>query len=60
MLFVSGKDFVKKLRKSGWQLDRISGSHYIMRKDGICLSLPVHKNEDLKPGILNGDNRKQG
>jgi predicted RNA binding protein YcfA (HicA-like mRNA interferase family) len=49
---MSGKDFVKLLKKNGWILDRIKGSHHIMRKNGINLSVPVHANEDLKPGIL--------
>ena len=57
---VSGKDFVVKLLKDGWKLDRIKGSHYIMRKNNISLSIPVHKNEDLKPGILNSLNKRAG
>ena len=50
---MSGKDLVKKLLNDGWELDRVKGSHHILRKNSICLSVPVHKNEDLKPGILN-------
>ena len=57
---VSGKDFVKKLMRDGWELDRVRGSHHIMRKNGISLSVPVHKNEDLKPGIFNELNKKAG
>jgi len=57
---MSGKDFVKKLMKDGWNLDRVKGSHHIMRKDNVSLSVPVHKNEDLKPGILNMLNKKAG
>jgi predicted RNA binding protein YcfA (HicA-like mRNA interferase family) len=57
---MSGKDLVKKLLKDGWVLDRVSGSHHIMRKNGVILSVPVHKNEDLKPGILNSFNKKAG
>ena len=57
---MSGKEFVKKLVKDGWKLDRIKGSHHIMRKDGISLSIPVHKNEDLKPGIYNDLSKKAG
>ena len=57
---MSGKDFVKKLMKDGWALDRVNGSHHIMRKNGAILSVPVHKNEDLKPGILNSLNKKAG
>ena len=57
---MSGKDFIKKLMKDDWQLDRVKGSHYIMRKNGISLSIPVHGIEDLKPGLLNFLNKKAG
>jgi predicted RNA binding protein YcfA (HicA-like mRNA interferase family) len=57
---MSGKDFVKLLKKDGWILDRIKGSHYIMRKNGVSLSVPVHANEDLKPGILNSLEKQAG
>ena len=57
---MSGKDFVKKLMKDGWDPDRVKGSHHIMRKNGICISVPVHGNEDLKPGIQNDLNKKAG
>ena len=57
---VSGKEFVKKLMKDGWELDRVRGSHHIMRKNGVSLSVPVHRNDDLKPGILNELNKKAG
>jgi predicted RNA binding protein YcfA (HicA-like mRNA interferase family) len=43
---MSGKDFVKKLMKDGWMLDRVNGSHHIMRKNGVILSVPVHTNEN--------------
>ena len=57
---MSGKDFVKKLMKHGWLLDRVNGSHHIMRKNGVNLSVPVHGNEDLKPGMLNFLNKRAG
>ena len=57
---MSGRDFVKKLMKDGWKLDRVSGSHHIMRKNGVTLSVPVHRNEDLKTGIQNDLNKKAG
>jgi len=57
---MSGKDLVKKLMKDGWTLDRVRGSHHIMRRNGICLSVPVHSNEDLKPGLLNDLYKKAG
>jgi predicted RNA binding protein YcfA (HicA-like mRNA interferase family) len=57
---VSGKDFVKQLKKDGWVLDRIKSSHYIMRKGSTSISVPVHKNEDLKPGILDSLKKQAG
>ena len=46
--------------KDGWELDRVRGSHHIMRKNDVSLSVPVHKNDNLKPGILNELNKKAG
>jgi predicted RNA binding protein YcfA (HicA-like mRNA interferase family) len=57
---MSGKDLVKLLKQNGWVLDRIRGSHHIMRKDGVDVSVPVHRNEDLKAGILNALKKKAG
>ena len=57
---MNGKDFIRKLMKDGWELDRVKGSHHIMRKNGISLVVPVHGKEDLKPGILNNLNKRAG
>ncbi len=53
MKTLSGKEFVKILQKRGWTLKRIHGSHYIFsHPDKIeIISVPVHKNEDLKKGL---------
>jgi predicted RNA binding protein YcfA (HicA-like mRNA interferase family) len=39
----------------GWRLQRIKGSHHIYAKPGErkILSIPVHGNQDLKPGLAN-------
>jgi predicted RNA binding protein YcfA (HicA-like mRNA interferase family) len=47
---MTGKEMIKLLRKHGWELDRISGSHHIMIKGRMTLSVPVHGNKDLKKG----------
>jgi predicted RNA binding protein YcfA (HicA-like mRNA interferase family) len=49
---ISGKQALKAFAKAGWHLDRISGSHAIMRKDGspITLSVPLHN--ELRKGLL--------
>lgn len=49
---MSGKELIKLLKKQGWELDRISGSHNIMVKDDKTLSVPVHGNRDLPTGLL--------
>jgi predicted RNA binding protein YcfA (HicA-like mRNA interferase family) len=42
------------LKKAGWWLNHIEGSHYILVKDGsdVHLSVPVHKGKDLGIGLL--------
>ncbi|MGE0087678.1 MAG: type II toxin-antitoxin system HicA family toxin [Desulfococcaceae bacterium] len=54
MKSVSGKKFAKMLEKYGWELTRVSGSHYVYVKKGnpARISVPVHGNQDLKTGLL--------
>ncbi|EGJ33397.1 MULTISPECIES: type II toxin-antitoxin system HicA family toxin [Moorena] len=54
MKSVSGKKFCKIIEKKGWVLRKITGSHHIYEKPGAqkILSVPVHKNQDLKRGTL--------
>jgi predicted RNA binding protein YcfA (HicA-like mRNA interferase family) len=49
---VSGKQLVKLLEKHGWELDRISSSHHILKYGDMTLSVPVHANHDLPNGLL--------
>lgn len=46
------KDLLKLLKKNGWQLARISGSHHVLQKDGKIISLPMH-GRDVPTGLLN-------
>ena len=41
------------IRKKGWQLKRIKGSHHIYVKEGEIypISIPVHGNKSLKVGL---------
>jgi len=57
---MSGKDCVKLLKKHGWALERIRGSHHIMLKDGVGIPIPVHGNADLTPGTLHSILKKAG
>jgi predicted RNA binding protein YcfA (HicA-like mRNA interferase family) len=54
MKSVSGKGFAKILEKRGWTLLCVQGSHHIYGKSGneVRLSVPVHKNQTLKIGLL--------
>ena len=53
---MTGKEVITELKKNGWELDRIRGSHYIFLKNGIPLTVPYHKN--IKKGLLE-DIKKQ-
>lgn len=43
------KSLIALLKKEGWKLDRISGSHHIFEKDGMILTIP-HPRKDMKKG----------
>lgn len=53
MKTLSGKDFVKVLERKGWILKRVNGSHFIYAHPDKTeiISVPVHKNDDLKKGL---------
>jgi predicted RNA binding protein YcfA (HicA-like mRNA interferase family) len=54
MKSISGKKFAKVLEGHGWTCKRINGSHHIYTKPGnpATISVPIHKNQDLKQGLL--------
>jgi predicted RNA binding protein YcfA (HicA-like mRNA interferase family) len=43
----------RHLERNGWTLRRIKGSHHIYSKPGErkVISVPVHGNQPLKPGL---------
>ena len=49
---ISGKEAVKAFSRAGWHVDRIAGSHAVMRKEGseVTLSVPLHP--DMRKGLL--------
>lgn len=50
---MTGVELIKMLKKNGWVLDRISGSHHIMIKEGKrSIPIPVHGKKDLPKGLL--------
>ncbi|MDQ2741882.1 MAG: type II toxin-antitoxin system HicA family toxin [Chloroflexota bacterium] len=54
MKAVSGRELCRVLEKNGWFLLRVHGSHHYYGKEGVevKLSVPVHGNQSLKPGLL--------
>lgn len=46
------KELLKLLLHKGWKIKRISGSHYIIAKDDLIETIPVH-GKDLPTGLLN-------
>ena len=50
---ITGSDLCRLLESNGWSLQRIAGSHFIYTKPGErkTLSIPVHGNRNLKPGL---------
>jgi predicted RNA binding protein YcfA (HicA-like mRNA interferase family) len=45
------KKVIKALQRNGFQVRRITGSHYILKKESQTVSVPYH-NKDLKLGTL--------
>lgn len=54
MKTLTGKELCKLLERKGWSLLRIHGNHHLYGKAGsrVRLSVPVHRNETLKIGLL--------
>ena len=54
MKSISGKQLCKIVEREGWTLKKITGSHYIYEKpnEDKIISIPVHRNQDLKLGTL--------
>lgn len=58
---MTGKRLKKLLVEAGWQLDRISGSHHIMIKEGCrSIPVPVHGSTDLPKGLVNAILKQAG
>ena len=50
---ISGREVVSALRKAGFEVTRIKGSHHFLRhSDGRGTVVPVHAGETIGPGLL--------
>lgn len=45
------KDLLKLLKKNGWVVVRVNGSHHILVKNDKTITIPVH-GKDMKIGLL--------
>ena len=54
MKSISGRKLCKIIEKRGWTLKKITGSHhvYVNPNQSKIISIPVHRNQDLKIGTL--------
>jgi predicted RNA binding protein YcfA (HicA-like mRNA interferase family) len=54
MKSMSGKELAKLLEANSWNLLRIQGSHHIYGQAGnpARISVPIHRNQDMKIGLL--------
>lgn len=56
---MTGKELVRQLQKNGWEIERVNGIHYIMKKDDQTEIIPYHT-KDLKPGLFHSIKKRTG
>ena len=50
---ISGKELLAALKKAGFDVARVKGSHHFLRHpDGRTTVVPVHSGETIGPGLL--------
>jgi len=50
---LSGKQLITKLKRLGFEVVRIRGSHYLLKHpDGRTTVIPAHGKEIIGPGLL--------
>ena len=50
---LSGIQLIRALRRFGFELIRVKGSHHFIRHaDGRCTVVPVHRGETIGRGLL--------
>jgi len=60
---VNGRRVIQTLRRAGFVVDRIVGSHHVLAYPGDptrTVTVPVHSGRDLKPGTLRAIIRQAG
>ena len=50
---VAGRKVIAALRGAGFEVTRVRGSHHFLRHpDWRCTVVPVHRGEDIGPGLM--------
>ncbi|MGB9521608.1 MAG: type II toxin-antitoxin system HicA family toxin [Anaerolineales bacterium] len=50
---IKGQELITALRKAGFEVIRIKGSHHFLRHpDGRCTVVPVHRGETICSGLM--------
>ena len=59
---MNGKQVIARLKKEGWILVRVEGSHHIMEKEGMPrgVPVPVHGGKDIGVGLLKAIEKQTG
>jgi len=57
---MTGKELITLLKKNGWIIDRIKGSHHILIKGTETLVVPVHGKKEIPQGTLTSILKKAG
>ena len=59
---MKAREVIAKLRRAEWDVDRVTGSHYIMRHPESSRTVPVpfHGNRDIKIEVLRSIIRQSG
>ena len=59
---MNGKQIIALLKKEGWTLARINGSHHVMEKEGMSqgVPVPVHGTKDIGIGLIKTIEKQTG
>ncbi len=49
---VKARRVIKALQRAGFEIDRVSGSHYALVKESVTVIVPYHAARDIKAGTL--------
>lgn len=58
---MNSANIIKQLKKDGWKLVRVRGSHHIFKKEGVDLPIVIsHPKKDMTIGQVKDVEKKSG